>query len=697
MRGPHAPREHPGIGLMVLGIGFAAGYWIVASAAQTFIFQHGSFLSQLLSRDATDLSGRLVAVSFLVAMGVVGGRKRAGNFMQPGGLPPPAPAAAHRWSDSAVRTLHESEERYRTLVENIDIGITLIDRNYNILMTNAAMGEFFHKPVCEFVGRRCYAEFEKRTDVCPHCPGKVAMSSGRPTEVETLGVRDDGTSFPARIRAFPMKGPDGAANGFIEVVQDITRQRQAQESLQRSEERFRSLCQFAPIGIFVTDQVGDCTYINNCLQKIAGLTLDESRGMQWTRLIHPDDREDMLTAVAQTIQTGSEFSRECRIVTPSGEVKQLAIRAAWLRDARGARLGQVGAIEDITDRKQAEEEMRKFKTICDRTPHGCAIVDLKGKLIYVNAAFAKMHGYTPPELLGQPLSMLHSQAQMPEVNRLLERLTGEGQFVSEEVWHRRRDGSVFPTLMDAAVIADASGKPLFFSDMAVDISERKQIEATLRRQSLVFESINDGVIITDREGRITDWNPGAERIFDYFKGEVFGKSPEMLNPPEQAPLVTENIRLGMERDGYWCGEIDFVRKDGTEGICEAFLVPVRDEGGEWIGTVAVNRDVTARKLAEEEKARMEAQLHHTQKLEAVGTLASGIAHDFNNLLTAIFGYAALARDSLPTEHAARRSLDMIEQAGKQARGVISSLLTFSQKEVPKRSPINLTRSLTEAQ
>ncbi len=944
-----APRTQPGAYPLVLGIGFAAGYWIIASAAQAFIFQHGPFLNQLLSRDAVDLSGRLVAVSFLIAMGLMGGRRLTGGLTRRGSLPPPA--AAHRWSDSAVRTAQETEERYRTLVENIDIGITLIDKDYNILMTNAAQGKFFHKPVCEFVGRRCYAEFEKRTDVCPHCPGKVAMSSGHPAEVETLGVRDDGTSFPARIRAFPMKGPDGAANGLIEVVQDITGQRQAQELLQRSEERFRSLCQFVPIGIFVTDQAGDCTYVNNCLQKTAGLTLDESLGMQWTRLIHSDDREGMLAAVAQTIQTGSEFSRECRIVTPSGEVKQLAIRAVWLRDAQGARLGQVGAIEDITDRrkveealreseqlfrnlaetidasicivqnglvkyvnpcgcrllgysaeeligkqpwlfvhpdmreairsrllrreqghpeptryelkvqtgdggeawlmqsvtsatyeggtvvlsaaiditerklaeralreselkyrtlveqlpaviytaaldaasttiyvspqverilgyspetyranrdlwrqkthpddregvlrevvrchkegvpfaceyrmeaadgrtvwlrdegalvrdqhghplfvqgvmlditdrKRAEEETRKFKTICDCTPHGCAISDVSGRLLYVNAAFAEMHGYTPEELLDKPLSVFHSEEQMPKVNELLDRLMREGQFVNEEVWHTRRDGSVFPTLMDGAVTADASGRPLFFSGMAADISERKQAEAELRRQALLFENITDGIIVTDRQGLIVDWNPGAERIFDYFKHEVLGKSPEMLDRREEASLITEDIHLGIQRDGYWCSEVNFIRKDGTEGVCEAFLVPLRDEAGEWIGTVAVNRDITARKLAERERARLEAQLHRAQRLEAVGTLASGIAHDFNNLLTAIFGYADLARDSLPEEHAARRSLDMIEQAGKQARGVISSLMTFSQKAGPKKAPVDLAGSLAETQ
>jgi len=825
MGGRHAPLERSGVGLTVLGVGFSTVYWVAQSAMHAFVFQRGSFLEQCLPRDASEITGRLVAVVLLLSMGLIGGMRRQGRPRGASLSPQAATGVVQHWSDSAVRTVRETEERYRALVENIDIGISLIDKEYNILMTNEAQGSFFHKPTCEFVGKKCHREFEKRAETCPHCPGAVAMRTGRPAEVETFGTRDDGSRFPVRIRAFPMKAPDGTITSFIEVVQDIADRKQAEAALRESEERFRTLCQFAPVGIFVTDRTGDCTYANNRLQEIAGLSLDESLGMQWTRLLHPDDREETLAAVAETIQSGSEFSREFRIVTPAGETKQLAVRATWLRATEGGPLGQVGVIEDvserrradealrkseakhrtlveqlpaiiytaaldaastttyvspqverilgfspsdyrtdpdmwrqgvhpedrgrvlrelarshaehrpfvceyrmtaadgrvvwfrdsaeavrdengrpmflqgvmldITDRKRAEEELRKFKTICDRTPHGLAVIDLKGRCLYLNDAWASMHGYTREELLGQHVSAFHAPEQMPLVERLNEGLASRGSYVNEEVWHKRRDGTVFPTLMDAVVINDDQGRPLFLSGMAVDITERKETEAVLRRQALVFENINDGVIITDQAGIITDWNPGAERIFDYFKHEIIGKTPELLNRPEEAEPITESIQAGMQSDGYWSGEVNFVRKDGSEGICEAFLVPVRNEKGDWVGTVAVNRDITARKIAEEEKAHLTAQLHQAQKMDAVGTLASGIAHDFNNLLTAIFGYAGLARDSLPAEHTARRSLAMIEQAGKQARGVINALLTFGHKAVPRKSPLDLVQSLTE--
>jgi len=104
----------------------------------------------------------------------------------------------------AEDALLKSEERYRSLVENINFGVTMIDSDYNILMTNATQGLLLGKTVSELVGKKCFKEFEKREVVCPHCPGTQAMNTGQPAEVETLSVRDYGALFNFRIQAFPV-------------------------------------------------------------------------------------------------------------------------------------------------------------------------------------------------------------------------------------------------------------------------------------------------------------------------------------------------------------------------------------------------------------------------------------------------------------------------------------------------------------
>jgi len=132
-------------------------------------------------------------------------------------------------------TLRESEELYRTIVESIDLGLNLIDCDHNLVMVNAAQGRHFNKPPHEMVGRKCFWEFEKRDAVCPHCPGVQAIATGQPAEVETQGVRDDGSRFNVRLRAFPAFRQDGTVRGFIEIGQNITEQRQAEEAVQQRE------------------------------------------------------------------------------------------------------------------------------------------------------------------------------------------------------------------------------------------------------------------------------------------------------------------------------------------------------------------------------------------------------------------------------------------------------------------------------
>jgi PAS domain S-box-containing protein len=130
--------------------------------------------------------------------------------------------------------LKENEEKYRSLIENIDLGVTIIDTNHNILMVNNVIGKWFNKSPDEFIGKKCYKEFEKKDNACPYCPGVRAMSTGQPCEVESRGVRDDGSVFYVRDRAFPFNGPNGEVIGFHEIIEDITEQKKVKELLEEN-------------------------------------------------------------------------------------------------------------------------------------------------------------------------------------------------------------------------------------------------------------------------------------------------------------------------------------------------------------------------------------------------------------------------------------------------------------------------------
>jgi PAS domain S-box-containing protein/putative nucleotidyltransferase with HDIG domain len=144
--------------------------------------------------------------------------------------------------------------------------------------------------------------------------------------------------------------------------------------------------------------------------------------------------------------------------------------------------------------------------------------------------------------------------------------------------------------------------------------ERKRAEEELHGQALIFENIQDSIVVTDLEGNILRWNPAAERMFGYYKDEVFHKTLSML---------TTRFIKGTLRDGRWTGEMSFTRKDGTEGVCETTVIPLCDEHGNVSTVFGVFHDITAYKRSEEELQRSYDKLRDTM-IATVNTLASTV-------------------------------------------------------------------------
>ena len=155
-------------------------------------------------------------------------------------------------------------------MENIDLGIILIDAEFNIVMMNAAEGKLLKRPASELVGKKCFREIEKRDAVCPHCPGIRAKATGQPVEFTNEVVSRGGNRIYTRLQAFPICNQDGTATGFIEVVEDITESKQVERDLRESRLHYRTLFENTPVGIGMATLDGLILAGNKAMHQKAG-------------------------------------------------------------------------------------------------------------------------------------------------------------------------------------------------------------------------------------------------------------------------------------------------------------------------------------------------------------------------------------------------------------------------------------------
>jgi PAS domain S-box-containing protein len=232
-------------------------------------------------------------------------------------------------------------------------------------------------------------------------------------------------------------------------------------------------------------------------------------------------------------------------------------------------------------------------------------------------------------------------------------------------------------------------------------SERRRHEEVLRsteaRYQALFESTSDGILIIEAEGpdagRIVSANPAAAAMHGYTLDELLRLRIQDLDGPAAREKTGGQIVRPKEGEKLQF-ELEHRRKDGTCFPVEITTNLMRV--GDRPFVLAIDRDITARKKAEEAKAHLEAQLRRAQKLEAIGTLAGGIAHDFNNILTGIIGNAEMARLELAGHHPSREYIGEVLKAAQRARESISQILTFSRQKERKRSLIQLWPVVQEA-
>jgi len=489
---------------------------------------------------------------------------------------------------------------------------------------------------------------------------------------------------------------------------DITEVRRASEALRASEERFSRIFHMSPDAIDLTrleDGVSlDC---NPSYVKLTGFSREEIVGHSTL----PGDlgvwisKADRDRHIAELLARGEVYGMETPLRRKDGSI-YIALISSALLEINGQPCNLTLA-RDITERKRAEEALRtseeKFSKTFRLSPDSININRLKdGVYLDVNKGFTDIIGYSAEEVIGR--SSLPGDLSIwvngEDRERMAATLRTRGEVVGLEAPFRRKDGTILVGMMSARLI-ELGGEACILS-ITRDITERKRAEEALRegsqRLQLALASGNLG--IWDRN-LLDDTEIWDDRMY-----ELYGIEPGSMVPNyetwlsrivhrEDAVWIPESLQAALGGERPYDLKFRILRPDGSVRHIKSNGVVIRNEQGKAVRVIGINRDRTEQVEAEAERRRLQAEVHHAEKLESLGSLAGGVAHDMNNVLTAILVMAETLRERCGDGHPMARPLDTILHAGQRGRDLVKALTDFARKGLEESTAIDLNELLRQ--
>ena len=593
----------------------------------------------------------------------------------------------------AAEALYREKEKYRTLVEESPLGVSIIGEAGTYKYINPKFVQMFGYTLKDIpTGRdwfaRAYPEPEYRRQVIDSWFQDLNNSQVGEARPRTFQVTcKDGSQKIINFRPVSLMTGDQ-----LVIYEDITERHRAEAALRESESKYRLLVSNIPAVVFRGYADWSVEVFDDKIEELTGYSKEDfnSGRLKWSDLILPEDLRSCQSIFRQALKTTGAYVRQYRIRHKQGHVLWIQARGQIIQDPQ-SRIDHVyGVFFDVTKQQEIEEALREseehLKTIMNSIRAGIVLIDLENhRLVDVNHYAAEMIGQTKDELLGRDCRGFICSGEADACPSQTPSLVP----VQTECRLQTAQGHAVPILKAAVTIK--RGGCTYALVSFLDLSGQKKVEQDLAaekdRLRVTLRSIGDGVIATDTAGKVVLMNQVAEDLTGWTQEEALGlpvvKVFQLVHDLTRKPCdnrVNKVIRTG--KVFSLPAHAILLSRHGAEGILEATAAPIIDQQSQVIGVVLVFQDVT-------QKRQTEAELQKMEKLASLGILAGGIAHDFNNILTGILGNISLAMLDTPQKGEIFRRLAEAEQATLRARDLVQQLLTFAKGGAPVKEVTSL--------
>ncbi|HEX2098259.1 MAG TPA: PAS domain S-box protein [Rubrobacteraceae bacterium] len=415
--------------------------------------------------------------------------------------------------------------------------------------------------------------------------------------------------FIGRVTRFPADGPPCA----VVAHENITERKQAEEALKESEERFRAFFDTAAAGAAQADPAtGRFLGVNDKLCRLLGYHEGELLAMTTSDITHPEDRARDAEGLSRLLRSEiREYTTEKRYLRKDERIVWTQLAVSLVRDRSGRPLHTIAVIQDITERKQAEEALHLTDQAVVASSSGIVITDPKrpdNPIVYANPAFERITGYSAQEVLGRNCRLLQGTDRDQPALKELRKALQKGSYYKGSLRNYKKDGTLFWNELSISPVHDEKGWLTNFIGVQTDVTQRKRAEEALRdskeRYRVLYEDNPSMYFTLDVEGTVLSVNRFGSKRLGYAPEELIGRSVLNIFHNDDRENILQNFNACLKdpkQTGSW--EARKVRKDGSVLWVQENVRVVRDSDGDTIVLVTCE-DITERKRAERERAQL---------------------------------------------------------------------------------------------